>query len=468
VYNLINIKKLSKKEIEEQLEKLKPTEKEELQQEILEKFREGKASEKELKYVLFELDKGVQERVQASVDERGVKSSLYRFWHWIQGSGSEEIRGLTPSELLEFKPKDIILDDLKSWILTLFDDVKYNSLATYWGKVRGFFKFHDKHLPPSSFLSNIKRKSIKKNGGETENKLNPALVKWGLAGLKQVHRTAILCMFQGCMDRERFNEWNENGWENLQESLIKGERPRIVFPDGRKKNTKKYHSYLGKDSVNELKNYIDNERKIDRAKSDDPHEYIFYSQQGTPLSGDSVYDVWLERMKKNKEVEIDPDPDNTTRYGVGVHNLRDVFSSQTHKITGVKDWVIEYFMGHEIDELGYNTAYNDEAFMFKQYELMEPYLNIWSNPTKPFGYIEESEADKIEEDLNELKEINRHLQTQVRTLSLQLNQAQAQKPSPEAQVFKKPETSELLVKELLKNPDSLILLAKEIEARKTE
>jgi hypothetical protein len=95
-------------------------------------------------------------------------------------------------------------------------------------------------------------------------------------------------------------------------------------------------------------------------------------------------------LKLSRKLGIVPQKmgDASSRYGKSPHEFRDVARTYLHvkgKGDGLDSQSIEYFMGHgsKLDQLGYDRFYEDNAYMLKQYSIMEKYLNILSAPPNP-------------------------------------------------------------------------------------
>ena len=71
------------------------------------------------------------------------------------------------------------------------------------------------------------------------------------------------------------------------------------------------------------------------------------------------------------------------RYGVGPHNLPDLATSlsQAAMNKGFNPQSADYYAGHTIDDLGYRQLHDlNPKYRREQYQIVEPYLNVISNP----------------------------------------------------------------------------------------
>ena len=159
---------------------------------------------------------------------------------------------------------------------------------------------------------------------------------------------------------------------------------------------------------------------------------IFINQTGKPLKRITFWHYWrrnLEAMgliekklvKKKKmvdgeEVEVEEGV-TSSRYGYNPHEMRDLFRSQWEK-SGAAGSVAEYCMGHVVDSLGYNKAAEDEDWAEGQYRKAEPWLNIISDPSTPYGYITDVDAvDKIRAQDTEMEKLRQMVSQQAETLA---------------------------------------------------
>jgi len=365
---------------------------------------------------VFENDPQVKRRIRGVTAKRSAERALLKWYLWLQEENTT-LKGLTPSELVEYSNKkeiELILEDYINEKLE--QGLRYSTLMSYYARIRGFFRDALEPLPTSQSFTNRIKAQVEVE--KVENNLSPIFIRRVLDGMRQAPKTAVLCMFQGCMDRARFTYWNETGYADLMKQLDSGEDVIKVSFKGRKKNSNKFYTFIGRDSIEALKDYFKGDRIRDRVKSNENKEYIFYTTRGTKMGGDQVADVWINAVKRH--IEVDSTPSRSTRYGTGLHNLRDVYSTTLNKVDNLKTWVIEFFMGHVVDSNGYNEAMNDEDFMRSQYKIAEPHLNLFSDETTPFDYIAKSSARKLITSVSDLEDQNSILQSQIMQLQSQL------------------------------------------------
>jgi integrase len=152
---------------------------------------------------------------------------------------------------------------------------------------------------------------------------------------------------------------NQNGWESLKQQLDDKAHPiRIDLPGHKKaRNVRAYHTYVGGDAIEALRNYVDNHRPKDA-------KVIFPNRFGRAISKNALYLYWLRHLRKLGLVSLPVNGVKNHRTGKNPHELRDVFRSQWEK-SPTSGTAAEFFMGHNIDPLEYNKAYRDETWTSK-------------------------------------------------------------------------------------------------------
>ena len=204
-------------------------------------------------YEIFEQDPEVITRIKGVSSKRQAFKNLEAFYVWLQDT--PEFRGLTPSELLHYPDKKAIERTLETYIIELKDQgLRLKTLMTYYARVRGFFTSAMEPLPRNPAFT----KSLKMNveTEPVENNLTPIFIRRVLDTLKPHHKAGIISMFQGCMDRARFDYWNKTGYADLMKALENDPSEVMISFKGRKSNTSKFFTFIGRDSIKALKEYI--------------------------------------------------------------------------------------------------------------------------------------------------------------------------------------------------------------------
>lgn len=157
---------------------------------------------------------------------------------------------------------------------------------------------------------------------------------------------------------------------------------RIEVP-GRKENENdaegRFHTYIGKDAVDALVKYFEEERDWPRRG-----QPIWIQSNKTPLSKPSFETTWRRLFRRVGKIPKRLGPLGS-RYGYNPHEMRDVATSLLHthaKADGFDMDCMKVWCGQvgEIDPLKYDKFYKDSNYTRKQYLIAERYLNILSNP----------------------------------------------------------------------------------------
>jgi hypothetical protein len=186
-------------------------------------------------------------------------------------------------------------------------------------------------------------------------------------------------MFQGALGKAEFDWWNQNGLESLSEQLRNNANIIKIELPGRKKRrfVDSYYTFIGYDAVKAIREYFPHRPKGGEA--------IFYTQRGTVLTADNLALIWTAHLKRLGVIQHVKGKGGGTRYGLGLHELRDLFRTQWER-SSASGTVAEYCMGHVIDEHGYNQIWRNQDYMMEQYMLAESMLNVMSSET-PYGLV---------------------------------------------------------------------------------
>jgi hypothetical protein len=187
-----------------------------------------------------------------------------------------------------------------------------------------------------------------------------------------------MSLLQSLMDQKRFFQFNTHGYELGQHIKEKGiDTPfRIDFLRGRKTNPQPFNSWLGHDALEAWKRYFEQVR-------------------GYPKEGEMAALVWNHKQKQLHPIAmrlghlynlrklgyIKGKGKLTSRYGLGMHELRDLARSLLEKAKEVNFNTLsaEYWMGHTVDRMFYNKVWTlDPEYNLAQYRIAEKYLNVLS------------------------------------------------------------------------------------------
>jgi len=172
---------------------------------------------------------------------------------------------------------------------------------------------------------------------------------------------------------------------------------------GRKRNPKPYNTWIGRDALEAWRLYFENERGWPKKG-----EAVAMDQFKRPLSKRAFYLLhmyWLKRLKLIKEPSKDP----ATRYGLNLHEFRDLARSTLEKAIeeGFKTNSAEFWMGHTVDPLQYNKLWKlDPQYNLKQYRIAERYLNILTvAPPSQEVERQKEELEKMQDRLQRLEAV---------------------------------------------------------------
>ncbi|MCJ7506203.1 hypothetical protein MUP05_07030 [Candidatus Bathyarchaeota archaeon] len=238
-------------------------------------------------------------------------------------------------------------------------------------------------------------------GALTMEKLQVLLRSVGLR-----EQAIYLSLLQGLLDQHRFfTYFQPKGFELGQHIKEQGtDKPfRIDMLRGRHGNPKPYNTWIGRDALEAWRLHFENERGYPGKG-----EAAAMDQFKKPLSKRGFYLLhmyWLKRLKLIKE----PSKDSATRYGLNLHEFRDLGRSTLEKAIGegFNPLSAEFWMGHTVDPLQYNKLWKlDPQYNLKQFKIAEKYLNILSvAPASEEVEHQKEELKKMQERLASLEKI---------------------------------------------------------------
>jgi len=316
-----------------------------------------------------------------------------KFMKWVN-EGKSTFKDYTPDMLIEYQRnadngnKYDLVDLAQKYIKTFKARESYKSRL--YSTIRSFFMHNRAELPKDP--SYIIRGDVAKVRGT----LTPEEIRQVVLASKPLYRAIILSMFQGGMGQEELIYWSNNGWGQLKEDL-KGETEviRVDLPGRKKfKNKAPYYTFIGPDAIAALRDWV----KLRPPGA----EAIFTGQYKNPITKDALSQHWNIYMKRTGIIQAKENGDVTNRYGKNLHELRDVFRSQWEK-SPAKALAAEYCMGHQVDPLEYNKAYQNEDYTRSQYLLALPMLQLLSSH-RPYGKVDESKLERLERENEALRQ----------------------------------------------------------------
>lgn len=331
--------------------------------------------------------------------KRSYGPTFNRFMTYVREKGGP-FKEMTPDELVRYQRNSDngsaydILDLIQGWIGKM--NARQSSKDTAYSIVKSFFNHNRATLPKDpSFI-------IRGDQDQVIGRLTIENIRDMVLSSNRCYRAIVLSMFQGGMDTSSMIYWSENGLESLKEQLRDDpETIRIELP-GRMKRRKKqpFYPLIGRDAIEALKDWME--------VRPPGHKQIFLTQAfedkekgiRKPVSHKSVRMYWLKHLEKIGLINRTGGK-RSTRYGLNLHELRDVFRSQWEK-SPAKASVAEFMMGHKVDPLEYNKACRDEDWVREEYLKALPLLQIMSSDT-PFGKVSGKTVNKLQERIDELE-----------------------------------------------------------------
>lgn len=301
---------------------------------------------------------------------RDYNYTFNRFEMWKLEYGGK-FADMSPDELIEYQKSCSnsdcfeILDLIQRWILGM-SGLAYRTKDTYYMTLLSFFLHNRAELP--------KDKSFKIRGDKpkTPSLLRPEHIRHAVLHANPMYRAMITCMLEGSMGIAEVIEWNNNGWKSLREQLIRGEDIIRVELPGRKseRNIRPFFTLIGGDALKFLKEYLGTEIPEERAA-------IFTNQYGRAVNEIALKRFWLRHLIRLRIVEKEVGGDRGTRYGYGLHELRENFRTLWSQSRANPD-IGEFLMGHKLDDYGYNQVFRDYDYVVAEYRKALPYLNVLS------------------------------------------------------------------------------------------
>jgi len=206
----------------------------------------------------------------------------------------------------------------------------------------------------------ISREEIAKLYTQSKNRRNRAII------------STLMCGFG-------ISEWLQftHEWSKYSDDIRNGKVPiRVVVT--RQKTGITYACYLWDDAVSDLKELLDErERDVGRQLTDD--DPLFVNQSARPIQDQDVAKT-IRRLAVGSGVEErHGDADKGKSYRFRSHEIgRDFFKTQA-QLTGIRDIVSEYLLGHKVDPLEYGKFHktNEGKTMIQsEASKLRPVLNI--------------------------------------------------------------------------------------------
>jgi hypothetical protein len=283
--------------------------------------------------------------------------------------------------------------------------VTLNTKQTIYNVVRSFFIGNRVALP-----------SDKRFGRTLRGEKAPGVARLSVEDIHRLslgatlrEKSMLLTQFQSLSGIGELEYINLNCGDEIIAQMRQGKHPiRIDMLMGRKTNPEPYHTFIGKDAIEALREYFEKERgwpaKGEPIWISKPlGEFQKKHLKDTTLLPDGRVPVLRDTYRDNireltRRIGLIPKQGGHTRgvrYGYNPNEIRDVARSISRKATssGFDVTCAEFWMGHTIDPLGYDKLQKLEPeWSAGQYRLLEPHFNIISKP--PGAGISTDEARK--------------------------------------------------------------------------
>lgn len=325
-----------------------------------------------------------------------------RFLAWKSENGGK-FKDMSPDELLEYQRECTnangyeILDLIQRWILSM-KGLAYKSKRLYYVTIQSFFLHNRAELP--------KDKSFKIRGDKpkTPSLLRPEHIKQAVLAANPMYGAMITSMLGAGMGISEILDWSNMGWKSLRAQLNEGADIIKIELPGRKseRNERPFYTLVGGDALRMLRHYLGPDLPEER-------KAIFLNPMGKPVNATALKRFWLRHLIRLGIIEKVEGGDRGTRYGYGLHELRENFRTLWSQSRANPD-VGEFQMGHKLDAYGYNQIYRDYPYVLEEYEKALPYLDILSGGFDP---KRNEEVKTLHEKIEELEVENQSLQTEL-------------------------------------------------------
>ncbi|MEM2365277.1 MAG: hypothetical protein QXD81_07425, partial [Candidatus Bathyarchaeia archaeon] len=258
----------------------------------------------------------------------GARSRLCEFqifMRWLNAKGPEPLRGLSPSQLVEYQRaasrsgnEYAILDAIQEYIRQR--PGTHWSLRTFYSTLRSFFLHNRAPLPRDPFRIRATKPPVKGllSLSDLRTLINAADLE-----MKAIYLTLL----QSSMDLERFHYFNIHYGKALADHLrTKGAgEPFLIELPGRKQRRDRtpFYTFIGRDALEAWRECFERIRGWP-----EEGEPIVRGRNG-PLTKSALWQRHarlLERLHYIKRGGNDP----SKRYGYHLHEIRDVFRSLLH------------------------------------------------------------------------------------------------------------------------------------------
>lgn len=187
-----------------------------------------------------------------------------------------------------------------------------------------------------------------------------------------------MVMFQGAVGLAEYDQFNTCVWREVVKHLDDPGPVRVDLYRSKtsRTNVKRYYTFLGEDAKRLIKEWLMMRTK----EAGEEALFVAYNKnegRWVPVTGELVSNMIRKVARRTGIIKR-----NTLgRYHIHAHEFRDLFKSMC-TLTGVQRVASEFFLGHDVDKLGYDKSPQyDEGWFRNEYRKIEPKLNLISNPS---------------------------------------------------------------------------------------
>jgi len=311
---------------------------------------------------------------------QSYRSGLKIFLQWLNRQPGWENADAEKLLIRQAEAKDQyeLVDLLQKCVKEL--DRSRRSKEHLYGAVKSFFIHNRLPLPQDKFVIRDE---------ECRQTVRPKLTIENLIDVIRAcnlrDRSILLAKWQGLLDNKGLLFLGEKRAKEIIDQIRAKKHPVKIDMPPRKGSKDPYYTFIGKDAVDALVQYFENERGW---PEDGPIWLPIKTKPGrTNTIGSSLLEtLWMQALrrvglvpKKREKQGIG----HKIRWGYPLHEFRDLAKSllHTHALPlGFDMTCSEFFLGHQIDQHGYDKFYRDTEYVRKQYLTAENALNIISNP----------------------------------------------------------------------------------------
>lgn len=360
-----------------------------------------------------------------------ITSILRGFIEWLSDRGPEALRGLGPEGLVEFQQGAAGNSELYLVSEAIIDYILANERwrEGYRHKVvtsiRGFFKSNKAQLPANE--DEALAMWTEETPPAAPEYLTLEIAEKVIRSCSLIYRTIFSVMFSSGMGVEETLSWSRQGVDGLYAALGSPacrEHGVVLIPlpprkkTGRRSRSLPYHTALGGSALEYLRRYIKaREGRKESYEREHPGERypnaIFVSNINTPLEKSSVRSYWHRHLLRVGAIEKAEEGYSGNRYGMGCHQLRDLFRNQAPlaKRVGFDSDVSEFMMGHtsQLDPNKYLNLDKKPEYVVEEYLKLLPYVDIesdlvWGRIDVKAYQEQKEELDRVKKTLAEVKE----------------------------------------------------------------